>query len=160
MADPSNPALDVSPEEEAFLHDTFRRHARSYLAVSVFALGLAIAGLGFGLTNASASDVDAEALRAHHGDQRARVEAMRLEVEAHIEATTALATRLDALEARLVDFEATPTPLETRVDDAHRRLRSLEQKQGITASSPTAPGLYKRLNALEARLSVIELERG
>ncbi len=148
--------LDVSPEEEAFLRDTFKRQARSYLALSVFALGIAVAGLGFGLENASASDVDAH---ARHGEQRAQVDAMRLEVERQIEAGSALAERLDELEQRLAAFETEPSPLATRVDDAHRRIRSLEKRQAIT-TTPAPPGLYKRLNALEARLSVIELERG
>ena len=120
--------LDVSPEEEDFLRITFRRHARSYLAVSVFALGFAAAGLGFGLRNASAGDVDTHSLRKIHTAQRAQIEALKLEIA-------------------------------TQLEGAHRRIRSLEEKQGIT-SVPASPGLYKRLNALEARLSVIELERG
>jgi hypothetical protein len=151
-------SLDVSPEEEAFLHNTFRRYARSYLAVSVFALGLAIAGLGFGLRNASASDVGTSAIHDRHADQRQQIAALEREIEAQLEASTALTQRLTALEEQLAGLETDPT-LETQMDAAHSRIRVLEKKQGGSAS-PVSAGLYKRLNALEARLSVVELERG
>jgi septal ring factor EnvC (AmiA/AmiB activator) len=152
--------LEVSPEEEAFLYATFRQHARSYLAVSVFALGLAVAGLGFGLTNASASDViDTSAFHEIHSAQRAQIEAIRLEIAAQLDASDALTQRLTALEEQLGGVDEEPSELEAQLDDAYRRIRSLEKKQGIMAA-PTSPGLYKRLNSLETRLSVIELERG
>ena len=152
--------LDVSPEEEAFLHATFRRHARSYLAISVFALGLAVAGLGFGLRNASANDVAPLDPSAHFAEQRAEFEAMRLEVVEQIEASSVLTERLTALEAKLddIDTQADPKALDAKLAEASRRLRALEKKQGIT-TAPVSTSVYKRLNELEARLSVVELER-
>ena len=155
--------LDVSPEEEAFLHATFRRHARSYLAISVFALGLAVAGLGFGLRNATAASRHAAPVdrSEHFAEQRAELEAMRLEVADQIAASSALTERLAALEAKLEGIETQPDgkALDAKLAEASRRLRALEKKQGIT-TTPVSTSVYKRLNELEARLSVVELERG
>ena len=158
------PKLDVSPEEEAFLKDTFHRHARAYLAISVFALGLAVAGLGFGLRNAQASDVAPPPDPNHFAEQRDQVAAVRQEVVDQIEASQALDARLAELEAKLLSIqdeqaEAPTSDLDAKLAEAHRRLRALERKQGITAA-PVSTSVYKRLNELEARLSVVELERG
>lgn len=155
MTTQKSPTLDISAEEERFLRTTFRRHARSYLTLSLIALVVAVTALGFGYQTASAR-VDSTEITWMHAEHRKAIESLKVELATFEQHSLDAARKLEALEQRIERSDDTPGVLSDRLDGAYARIDELEAQQ-IESDFPVDPQTHRRLTGLETRLSVLEL---
>ena len=147
--------LDVSPEEERFLRTAFRRFAWPYILASLIALGMGGAALWLvhGQEAVTADASESEALIAESASLRDALASLRDELDARGEQTGTLVRRIDALDRGFAEVSAaTSANLEARLDEAHRKIASLESRLAESAGD----GLGGRLAQLESRLERLE----